>query len=340
MTDTLRWDLAGVDSPQLSMFPEAQREVGIGEYRGLEFYEVKAKSIINKVPGPPRFGFQYSVNPYRGCSHACTYCFARPTHEYLGLNMAEDFDSKIIVKINAVERLRAEIQPSRWGGDLIALGTNTDPYQKAEGKYRLTGGIVKLLTKKHNRYSILTKSPLALRDIDTFKAAARFMDIRVDFSIGTLDEDVWRLTEPGTPHPRKRMEAVARLNEAGIPSGILMGPVIPGLSDEPAQLQEVARAAVDAGAVSLGAVVLHVKPKLRDHFMSWVQENRPDLLPRYRRLYGSQSFVPEGMQRRVSQMVNQFAEQAGGVRRYQRHNQESVAAKRTPAKSEQLRLIG
>ena len=166
------------------------------------------------------------------------------------------------------------------------------------------------------------------------------MDIRVDFSIGTLDEDVWRLTEPGTPHPRKRMEAVARLNEAGIPSGILMGPVIPGLSDEPAQLQEVARAAVDAGAVSLGAVVLHVKPKLRDHFMSWVQENRPDLLPRYRRLYGSQSFVPEGMQRRVSQMVNQFAEQAGGVRRYQRHNQESVAAKRTPAKSEQLRLIG
>lgn len=340
MSDTLRWDLAGVDSPQLSMFPEANREVGIGEYRGLEFYEVKAKTIINKVPGPPRFGFQYSVNPYRGCSHACTYCFARPTHEYLGLNMGEDFDSKIIVKVNAVERLRAEIQPSRWGGHLIALGTNTDPYQRAEGKYRLTGGIVDLLTQKRNRYSILTKNPLALRDLETFAEAAGEMDIRVDFSIGTLDEDVWKLTEPDTAHPRKRMEAVARLNDAGIPSGVLMGPVIPGLSDEPAQLQEVARAAVEAGAVSLGAVVLHVKPKLRDHFMSWVEENRPDLLPRYRRLYGSESFVPEGMQRRVSQMVNQFADQAGGLRRYKRHDRPAPRVEQPTARAEQLRLIG
>ena len=340
MTNTLRWDLAGVDSPQLTMFPDAKREVGKGEFRGLEFFEVRAKSVINKVPGPPRFGFQYTVNPYRGCSHACTYCFARPTHEYLGLNIGEDFDSKIVVKVNAVEKLRAEIQPSKWAGDLIALGTNTDPYQRAEGKYRLTGGIVELLTKHENRYSILTKNPLALRDIDTFAEAAEFMDIRVDFSIGTMDEDVWRLTEPGTPHPRKRMEAVARLNEAGIPSGVLMGPVIPGRSDEPAQLQEVARAAVEAVAVSLGTVVLHVKPPLRDHFMGWIEENRPDLLPRYRRLYGSKSFVPEGMQRRVSTMVDQFAQQAGGLRRYRRHTPPKPTQPAARSTSEQLRLIG
>ncbi len=339
-TDTLRWNLADADDPQLSMFPDARREVGIGEYRGLEFYEVNAKTIINKVPGPPRFGFQYSVNPYRGCSHACTYCFARPTHEYLGLNQGEDFDTKIIVKVNAVERLRGEIQPSRWAGDLIALGTNTDPYQRAEGKYRLTRGIVETLTDHENRFSVLTKNPLAVRDIDVFSAAADTMDIRVDFSIGTLDEEVWRLTEPGTPHPRKRMEAVARLSAAGVPSGVLIGPVIPGLSDEPAQLQAVAKAAVEAGAVSLGTVMLHVKPPLRDHFLSWIEQNRPDLLPRYRRLYGSNSFVPEGMQKRVSRMVHQFAEQAGGLRRYRRHRpQPTESSAATPA-AEQLRLIG
>ncbi|NNC42141.1 MAG: radical SAM protein [Acidimicrobiia bacterium] len=340
MNDTLRWNLADADSPQLSMFPDARREVGIGEYRGLEFYEVMAKTIINKVPGPPRFGFQYSVNPYRGCSHACTYCFARPTHEYLGLNAAEDFDSKIIVKINAVERLTAEIHPSKWGGDLIALGTNTDPYQRAEGKYRLTRGIVATLTEHNNRFSVLTKNSLAIRDLDLFAEAARKMDIRVDFSIGTFDEDVWRLTEPGTPHPRKRMEAVAKLNEAGVPSGVLMGPVIPGLSDDPAQLQEVAKAAVEAGAVSLGTVLLHVKPALRDHFLSWIETERPELLPRYRRLYGSKSFVPDGMQKRVSQMVHQFAEQAGGLRTYRRHRPQTAQVAPTKPAAEQLRLIG
>ncbi len=340
MNDTLRWNLADADDPQLSMFPDARREVGIGEYRGLEFYEVMAKTIINKVPGPPRFGFQYTVNPYRGCSHACTYCFARPTHEYLGLNAAEDFDSKIIVKINAAERLRAEIQPSKWGGALIALGTNTDPYQRAEGKYRLTRAILEVLVEHGNRFSVLTKNSLAVRDLDLFVEAARTMDIRVDFSIGTFDEDVWRLTEPGTPHPRKRMEAVARLNEAGVPSGVLMGPVIPGISDEPAQLQEVARAAVEAGAVSLGTVLLHVKPALRDHFLTWIEDERPELLPRYRRLYGSKSFVPEGMQKRVSQMVNQFAQQAGGLRRYQRHKPVAAKPSTTTAAAEQLRLIG
>jgi DNA repair photolyase len=208
-------------------------------------------------------------------------CFARPTHEYLDLNIGSDFDSKLVVKVNAVERVRAELRSSKWAGDHIAMGTNTDPYQRAEGKYHLTQGIVQALSEARNPFSILTKSTLILRDLDLLADAATRTSVRANFSIGTLDEATWKATEPGTPHPRKRVEAVAKLNEAGVECGVLIAPVIPGMSDGPGQVEEVVRACVDAGAVSVSAMYLHLRPGVKDHFMGWLQDARPDLVAQY-----------------------------------------------------------
>ncbi len=280
----LRWPLAAEFTQEL--FPAGVRVLGKGEFRGLQFLEVDAKSIINNVPGPPRFGFSYTINAYRGCSHACRYCFARPTHEYLGLDLGADFDTKIVVKRNAVELVRAETAPARWGGDLIAMGTNTDPYQAAEGKYRLTRGILEVMADRANPVSILTKSPLVLRDLDVLSDLAGRARLRVDFSVGTVDEAVWRATEPGTAHPQRRLDAVARLNDAGIRSGVLMGPVLPGISDGTEQLRAAVQAATAAGAVGIGHVPLHLGPGIKEHFMGWIRRERPELLPLYEDLYG------------------------------------------------------
>jgi DNA repair photolyase len=232
---SLRWDLSDGPSPQGELFEPVRREVGRGEFRGMEFLHVHARRIINEVKGGDDsfLPFRFTINPYRGCSHACSYCFARPTHEYLGLNIGADFDQRIVVKVNAVERLRAELAPSRWAGHLIAMGTNTDPYQRCEGKYRLTRGIVATLAEAGNPFSILTKSTLVLRDLDLLVEASRTAEVRVNLSVGTLDEAVWRSTEPGTPHPRHRLRAVEQLNDAGVACGVLVAPVIPGLSDAP-----------------------------------------------------------------------------------------------------------
>ena len=234
----LRWELAE-PSGAGALFDESifEREPGRGEYRGLEFLHVRTKRIINEVKGQSQLPFRFTINAYRGCSHACTYCFARPTHTYLDLDADHDFDTKIVVKVNAVERLRAELAPKRWASHHIAMGTNTDPYQRCEGKYRLTQGIVETLSAARNPFSILTKSSLVLRDLDLLAEAATRTDVRVNLSIGTLDEAVWRATEPGTPHPRQRVAAVAKLNAAGVPCGVLVAPVLPGISDAADQLR-------------------------------------------------------------------------------------------------------
>jgi DNA repair photolyase len=329
----LRWKLAETE-PQPVLFDGlVRREVGKGEYRGLEFFEVEARSIINHVPGAP-FGFEYSINAYRGCSHACTYCFARPTHAYLNFDAGRDFETKIVVKVNAVQLARAETAPGRWGGDLIAMGTNTDPYQPAEGRYKLTRDIVEVLSERRNPFSILTKSTLVLRDLDVLSEAARRTDVRVDFSIGTLDEDVWRATEPGTPHPRRRVEAVARLNEAGISSGVLVAPVLPGLSDRREQLEQVVRACVKAGAVSIGTVLLHLRPGVKEHYLGWLQTARPDLVGLHERLYRRGSQAPVARRGQVSRTVRELVEGLGGPRRAPRRRG-SEAGGRDP---DQLRL--
>jgi DNA repair photolyase len=289
----LRWTLADEPRPQGTLFedPIFEREPGRGEFRGMEFLHVRAKRIINRVKGAP-FGFEYSINAYRGCSHACVYCFARPTHAYLDLNTDDDFDRKIVVKVNAVERVRAEVRSRTWGGDLIAMGTNTDPYQRCEGKYRLTRGIVETLIEHDNPFSILTKSTLVLRDKALLAEAARGGRVAVNLSIGTLDDEVWKTTEPGTPHPKQRVRAVEQLNAAGIPCGVLVAPILPGLSDAPEQLEAVTRACRDAGAVSITRVMLHLRPGVKEVFFTHLAQTHPHLVDRYRRLYGTRTHLP------------------------------------------------
>ncbi|MDQ1397614.1 MAG: hypothetical protein QOG64_2873, partial [Acidimicrobiaceae bacterium] len=253
-------------------------------------------------------------------------CFARPTHDYLGLNIGEDFERRIVVKVNAVERTRAELAARRWAGHHIAMGTNTDPYQRAEGKYHLTQGIIRVLGEAANPFSILTKSTLILRDLDLLRAAAERTEVHTSFSIGTLDEEVWKLTEPGTPHPRRRVEAVRKLNDAGIPCGVLIAPVIPGLSDRDDQLREVVEAVAGAGAVSISAINLHLRAGVREHFLGWLGKARPDLLDEYQRRY-RRAYLPAAEQKALTERVRRM------LPRRARPTQRSLYAKRPLAPS-------
>lgn len=307
----MRWKLADDTGGQGAFFKDedlVERHVGTGEFRGLEFLHVNARTIINEIPKAAMLPFRFTVNVYRGCSHACSYCFARPTHDYLGLGIGEDFERKIVVKVNAVERLRAELRSPRWTKEPIAMGTNTDPYQRCEGKYHLTQGVIKALIERDNPFSILTKSTLILRDLDLLKDA----DVQCNFSIGTLDEAAWKASEPGTPHPRRRVEAVRKLNEAGIPCGVLVAPILPGLSDAPEQIDAVVKACVEAGATSVMGIPLHLRKGVKDHYMSWLQVHRPDLVDDYNRRYGTRSYLPVKEREAIGRQVRRAVSNAGG----------------------------
>ena len=310
----LRWELADQPRVQGSLFDEPvfEREPGRGEYRGMEFLHVRSHRIINEVRNAP-FGFRWTINAYRGCSHACTYCFARPTHTYLGLDADRDFERRIVVKVNAVSLLKAELEPRRWRGDLIAMGTNTDPYQRSEGKYRLTRGIVEVLTERANPFSILTKSTLVLRDLALLTEAAQRTDVRVNLSIGTLDEAVWRATEPGTPHPLRRVKAVEKLNDAGVPCGVLIGPVLPGLSDAAEQVEAVVDASVAAGARSISTVLLHLRPGVKEVFLGRLAGTHPHLVADYEKRYRNRVNLPGADQAALATQVREMVRARGGV---------------------------
>jgi DNA repair photolyase len=268
-------------------------DLGTGRMSDLEFIHVTAKRILNRIPTRSRAPADWTINVYRGCAHACSFCFARPTHEYLGFDIGEDFDRKIVVKINAVEKLRAELAEPRWRGETVAMGTNTDPYQRAEAKYRLTRGVLAVLAEHRNPFSILTKSPLVTRDIDVIAGAAEHADVSVNFSIATLDEKVWRLTEPGSPHPRRRLDAMARLADAGVRTGALMAPILPGLSDRAEQLREVVAEIDAAGGRLLGIGALHLRSGVREHFLQWLAGVDPVLHADYLRRYAESDYAPE-----------------------------------------------
>jgi DNA repair photolyase len=256
-------------------------------------------------------------------------CFARPTHTYLDLDADRDFERRIVVKVNAVSHLRSELDPRRWRGDLIAMGTNTDPYQRAEGKYRLTRGIVDVLTEFANPFSILTKSTLVLRDLDLLASAARRTSVRVNLSIGTLDEDVWRATEPGTPHPRRRVRAVEQLNAAGVECGVLVAPVLPGLSDGPDQLDAVVGACVEAGAASISTVLLHLRPGVREVYLSRLAETHPHLVPEMRRRYRDRAYAPRADQQALATQVRDLVRNHGGTSA-ERGDPEHMTGRRSP----------
>ena len=294
------------------LFEVARRTFDTPEFRGITFIEAEAKTVINHVPGNT-MPFSWTINPYRGCSHACSYCFARVTHTYMDMNAGKDFETKIVVKINAPEVLRAQLRSRRWHGDHIAMGTATDPYQRAEGRYRLMEGIITALTDYRNPFSILTKGTLILRDLDLLKNAAKVTAVSTAFSIGTLDEDSWRLSEPGTPHPRKRIEAVAALNDAGIPCGVLLAPILPGITDDPKKIRDVVRAAIDAGATHVSPILLHLRPTAREEYMGWLAENYPDLVPPYEQMYARSAYGPKEQRNALGRTVRRLIAAAGGI---------------------------
>lgn len=281
-------------------------------FRGIECIEVEAKTIINRVPGDS-LPFSWTVNPYRGCSHACTYCFARVTHTFMDMGAGRDFESKIVVKVNAPEVLRAQLRSRRWKGEHIAMGTATDPYQRVEGRYRLMPDIIAALRDYRNPFSILTKGTLILRDVGLLLEAAAVTGVSTAFSVATLDEGVWRASEPGTPHPRKRIEAVARLNGAGIPCGVMVAPVLPGISDRTASLRAVVRAAVDAGATHVTPILLHLRPVVREEFMAWVRDAYPLLAGSYEQSY-RRSYGSPGARRALASAVSRLVAESGGIR--------------------------
>lgn len=328
------------------LFEIGRRTFDTPEFRGIEFIEVEAKTVINHVPGN-FLPFNWTINPYRGCSHACSFCFARVTHTYLDMNAGRDFETKIVVKVNAPEVLRRQLASKRWHGEHIAMGTATDPYQRAEGRYRLMPEIIRALTDYRNPFSILTKGTLILRDLDLLREAAAVTDVSTAFSIGTLDEEAWRRSEPGTPHPRARVEAVAALNEAGIPCGVLVAPVLPGITDDPRKLRAVVRAAIDAGATHVSPILLHLRPGVRDEYMAWLAGHYPDLVPRYEAMYRSPYASPAD-RKALGRRVGAIVRAAGGLKprpgvaaRFRRGKDGARGEERPPAthRARQLKLL-
>jgi DNA repair photolyase len=312
--EDFRWERLKDEGARLFEMDEiARRDVGTGVFAGIEFLHVEARSIINKVPAQSRMPFRYTINVYRGCSHACTYCFARPTHRYLNLGIGTDFERKIVVKSNAVERVRAELASPRWDHSPIAMGTNTDPYQLAEGKYHLTQGVIEELTKAANPFSILTKSTLIVRDLRLLVEASKRCEVSINFSIGTLDRAVWKLTEPGTPPPEKRLAAIQKFRDSGVNCGVLIAPVIPGLSDSDDQISEVVKACVEAGADSITAIPLHLRSGVDEHYFDWLSRARPDLVELHRARFSRSAYQNREVHERVDKIVRAFS--APGRRR-------------------------
>jgi DNA repair photolyase len=304
----VRWDNLTIEAQESAALPGYREPAVVRHFDAPEaldtrFYEVRAKSALNKVPARSRMPFRWTINPYRGCSHACVYCFARPTHTYLDFNAGRDFEREIVVKVNAPEVLRAELARPSWRHEHVAMGTNTDPYQWVEGRYRLMRGIWAALRDAANPCSVLTKSPLVLRDVDLLREIAEVAPVSANLSVPTIDERAWRASEPHTPNPRARLEAVGELNRAGIPTGVLIAPLMPGINDDPRQVEEILALAGDAGATGVSGIALHLRGEVRDVFMAWLRSYRPDLVERYERLYERSAYAPRTEQDRLSALV-------------------------------------
>jgi DNA repair photolyase len=266
-----------------------------------QYLEDTCKSALNRVPDVSRVPFRWTINPYRGCTHSCHYCFARAFHTYLDLGIGEDFSTKIVVKTNVAEVLRRELSAPRWTGETIAMGTATDPYQHCEGRYKLMRGILRALIDHENPLSILTKSTMIVRDLDLFRELNEVAPLTVSMSIGTLDEEVRRVVEPGTPPGGKRLEILRTFADAGIKTGVLVAPILPGLTDDEEHLDEVVAACAEAGVGYAVPIVLHVRTSIREHFMPWVERTYPWLYPRYVELYGRRAYAAKAYQQEVSE---------------------------------------
>jgi DNA repair photolyase len=251
--------------------------------------------------------FSWSLNPYMGCVHRCTFCYVRAFERRADRPSDERYGTSIRVKVNVVDVLRRELARPSWEGDTVAVGAATDPYQPAEGRYRLTRGCIDAFAEASNPFSLITRGPMIVRDLDVLTEAARRAKVSITFSIPTLDEEVWRKTEPSTAHPRQRLRAVKELVDAGIKVGVGMAPVLPGISDRPEQLREVVKAAREAGATGVWTNLLFLRPGTREHFLEHLAEDWPEQLEHYERLYAGRAYLPSDETKPVRQTVAALA---------------------------------
>ncbi len=275
---------------------------------GVEYREEPCRSALNRVKG---MGFGWSLNPYMGCAHRCTFCYVRAFEQRADRPADDRYGRSIRVKVNVAEVLRAELARPSWRGEAVAIGAATDPYQPAEGRYRLTRGCLEALRDAANPFSLITRSPMIVRDLDVLVGAARKAEVGVVFSVPTLDEEVWRRTEPGTPPPRRRLEAVTALVEAGVKAGVGMAPILPGISDAPEQLERVVRAAREAGATSIWANLLYLKAGTREHFLDAIARDWPEELDRYEQLYSGRAYLSKAQIEPVRQLVAELRRRHG-----------------------------
>jgi DNA repair photolyase len=295
----------------------------------VEYREEPCRSALNRVQG---MGFDWSLNPYMGCVHRCTYCYVRAYELRADRPPDDRYGRSIRVKVNIAEVLRRELARPSWRREEVAIGAATDPYQPAEGKYRLTRGCLEVLAAARNPFSLITRGPMIVRDVDVLQEAARRAEVGITFSIPTLDPDIWRKTEPGTAPPRQRLRALRTLVDAGIDVGVGIAPVLPGISDKPELLEDVARAARDAGATSLWCNVLFLRPGTREHFLASLAREWPELLARYERLYQRPYLGPR--------LTDPIKNQVAGLRsRLGIADRRRVRLEPPPA-PEQLRLLG
>jgi DNA repair photolyase len=255
--------------------------------------------------------FKWSLNPYMGCAHRCTFCFVRAFERRADRPSDDRYGTSIRIKSNVVEVLAREVAKRSWRREKVVIGTATDPYQPAEGRFRLTRGSIEVLADARTPLGIITRGPLIVRDVDVLSDAARRAEVSVTFSIPTLDSEIWRTTEPGSPPPRQRLRALRALIEAGIDASVGMAPILPGLSDDPRKMAEVVRAARDAGATSVWANVLYLRPGTREHFLEQLARDWPELLPRYATLYGERSYVADATVAPIRKRVDALARRAG-----------------------------
>lgn len=331
----MRWQNQALDAdgqaalPPLVRLQHLIRSVQTPEFDGVTFHEVLAKSALNRVPGAGALPFGWTVNPYRGCSHACRYCFARPTHNYLDLDAGEDFDRQIVVKVNVADVLVRELARPSWQREPVALGTNTDPYQRAEGRYRLMPGIVEALAGSGTPFSILTKGTLLRRDLGLLAEAAGRVPVDLAMSIAVYDDELQKALEPGTPSTAARLATVTAAREQGMDCTVFLMPILPYLTDSRAHLDDALRRAKQAGASAVVYSALHLRPGVREWFMQWLAQAHPELMGKYEAIYGKSAYAPKEYRRWLGERMRPLI-RAHGLERGRVDPASGAAASRVP----------
>lgn len=337
----MRWAAQSLQEPSgdalpgLARLDSLVRTVRTPEFAGVTFHEVLARSALNRVPAQSAMPFHWTINPMRGCLHRCTYCFARGTHEYLGLDAGADFDNEIVVKVNVAEVLGKELSKASWGRERVALGTNTDPYQRAEGRYELMPGIISALAASGTPLSVLTKGTLLRRDLPLLAESSQRVSVDIAMSIAIFDDALQQAVEPGTPTADARLSTVRAVRDHGLDCTVFLMPILPWLTDSVEHLDHALTRIADSGATSVVYGALHLRPGAREWFFAWLEREHPELVGRYRNLYARGANAPREYRQHLSARIRPLLRrhdlhtQREGARRieHESHQSNSAAAR-------------